>query len=97
MLVTALVGYILHVMTLGAQTTPAIDPDVRGQVDVGRARVLVELQVGEAPAPEEAIAQAQEAIMSRLPRTHATLVRRYTSIPMRALEIDATALRGLDD
>jgi hypothetical protein len=88
-------------MTLGAgaQTTPMIDPDVRGRVDVGRARVLVELQVGEAPAPEqraEAIAQAQEAVMSRLPWTHATLVRRYTSIPMLALEIDATALRALE-
>ena len=98
-LVAALFGYILHVMTLGAgaQILPVIDPDVRGRVDIGGARALVELQVGEAAVPEqraEAIAQAQEAVMSRLPRTHATLVRRYTSIPMRALEIDATALRA---
>jgi hypothetical protein len=101
MLVAALFGYILHVMTLsaGAQIVPVIDPDVRGRVDVGRARALVELQVGEAAVPEqraEAIARAQEAVMSRLPRTHATLVRRYTSIPMLTLEIDATALRALE-
>ena len=57
------------------------------------------LQVGEAAVPEqraEAIAQAQEAVMSRLPRTHTMLVRRYTSISMLALEIDATALRALE-
>jgi len=31
-----------------------------------------------------------------LPPSHATLVRRYLSIPLLALEIDATALRALE-
>jgi hypothetical protein len=101
MLVAALVGTMLHVMTLGAaaQAAPVIDPEVRGRVALGRARVLVELQVSEAPSPEQradAIAQAQETVMSRLPQAHATLVHRYTFIPMLALEIDATALRALE-
>src|SRR5262249_19051965 len=100
MLVSAVVGSMLHVMTLGAggQAAPLIDPEIRGRVNIGRARVLVELQVGEATAEPraEAIAQAQEPLLSRLPPTHATLVRRYLSVPMLALEIDATALRALE-
>ena len=101
MLVAALVGCMLHVLTLGAgaQTVPVIDPEVRGHVDAGRARVLVELQVGETDVAEQragAIAQAQDAVISRLPLSHATLVRRYQSIPLLALEIDATALRALE-
>jgi hypothetical protein len=101
MFVAALVGSILHVMAFGAgaQIAPVIDPEVRGRVAVGRVRVIVELQVGEASAPEqqaEAIAQAQETVMSRLPQAHAALGHRYTSIPMLALEIDATALRALE-
>ena len=100
MLVAALVGCTLYALTLGAgaQTVPVIDPEVRGHAGAGRTRVLVELQVGET-VPEqrvEAIAQAQEAVMSRLPPSHATLVRRYSSIPLLALEIDATALRALE-
>ncbi len=100
MLVAALVGCMLYALTLGAgaQTAPVIDPEVRGHADAGRTRVLVELQVGET-VPEqraEAIAQAQQAVMSRLPRSHATLVRRYLSVPLLALEIDATALRALE-
>ena len=100
MLVAALAGCMLYSLTLGAgaQTVPVIDPEVRGHTDAGRTRVLVELQVATI-VPEqraEAIAQAQEAVMSRLPPSHATLVRRYLSIPLLALEIDATALRALE-
>jgi len=100
MLIAALVVCMLYALTLsaGAQTVPVIDPEVRGPADAGRTRVLVELQIGTI-VPEqraEAIAQAQEAVMSRLPRSHATLVRRYLSVPLLALEIDATALRALE-
>jgi len=91
---------MLYALTLGAaaQTVPLIDPEVRGHADAGRTRVLVELQVGALVLEQraEAIAQAQEAVMSRLPRSHATLVRRYLSAPLLALEIDATALRALE-
>jgi len=61
--------------------------------------VLVALKVGE-PSDEQradAIARAQDRVLSLLPEPHASLVRRrYASIPMLALEIDATALRTLE-
>jgi hypothetical protein len=76
-----------------------IDPDVRELVRAGRARVLVTLRVGESGEEArraEAIGRAQETVLSRLPQSHASVVRRYTSIPMLALEIDATALLALE-
>ena len=76
-----------------------IDPDVRELVRAGRARVLVTLRVGESGEEArraEAIDRAQETVLSRLPQSHASVVRRYTSIPMLALEIDATALLALE-
>lgn len=44
----------------------------------------------------DAIGRAQDAVLSRLPDGHAAVVRRYASIPMLALEIDAIALRALE-
>src|SRR5882724_10607848 len=76
-----------------------IDPDVRQLVRAGRARVLVMLQVGESgdeAQRADAIGRAQDTVLSRLPPSHASVVRRYTSIPMLALEIDATALLALE-
>ena len=76
-----------------------IDPDVRQLVRAGRARVLVMLQVGESgdeAQRADAIGRAQDTVLSRLPPSHASVVRRYTSIPMLALEIDATALIALE-
>ena len=81
-----------------AAGTPVIDPDLPSLIGDGRARVLVELRVGEAADPGEigdAVVRAQDAVLARLPRAHVTVVRRYASIPMLALEIDATALRAL--
>lgn len=80
---------------------PAIHRDVRAQVSAGRARVLVELRVpdvevrvpADADAHADAIARAQEAVLARVP---GVLVRRYRSVPLLALEIDAAGLRALD-
>jgi hypothetical protein len=88
--------------TLGAGVSSAdlmIDPDVRELVRAGRARVLVMLQVGESSDEArraEAIGRAQDTVLSRLPHSHASVVRRYTSVPMLALEIDAAALLALE-
>ncbi|HYR39036.1 MAG TPA: hypothetical protein VEW27_07740 [Methylomirabilota bacterium] len=76
-----------------------VDPEIRALVRVGRARVLVTLQVAETSDPAQradAIGRAQDAVLARLPSTHASVVRRYESIPLLALEIDATALRALE-
>jgi hypothetical protein len=81
-----------------ATGAPVIDPDVPSLMGDDRARVLVELRVGDVADPGDlghAIGRAQDAVLARLPRAHATVVRRYASIPMLALEIDATALRAL--
>jgi hypothetical protein len=86
------------VTVLSAAGAPIIDSDVRALVGEGRARVLVELRVDDPAHPggrDHAIARAQDAVLARLPVSHASVVRRYASIPMLALEIDATALRAL--
>jgi len=82
-----------------AQAELVIDPNVRALVQAGRARVLVTLQVGETANEtlrEQAIQRAQDAVLARLPSSHASVVRRYTSIPMLALDIDAAALHALE-
>ena len=76
-----------------------VDPEVRAQVSIERTRVLVMLQVPEAGDHAQrsaAIGRAQDSVLARLPRSHASLVRRYASVPVLALEIDATALRVLE-
>ena len=82
-----------------SQAELVIDPSVRSLVQSGRARVIVTLQVG-ANASEaqraQAISRAQDSVLARLPHSHASVVRRYTSVPMLALEIDATALHALE-
>ena len=82
-----------------AQAELVIDPNVRALVQAGRARVLVTLQVSETANEalrEQAIHRAQDAVLARLPHSHASVLRRYTSIPMLALDIDATALHALE-
>jgi hypothetical protein len=82
-----------------SRTDPVIDPEVRALVRAGRARVLVMLQVPETSDQAQhgaAIGRAQDAVLARVPQPHASLVRRYASIPILALEIDATALRALE-
>jgi hypothetical protein len=76
-----------------------VDPEMRAQVGIERTRVFVMLQVPEAGDQAQrsaAIGRAQDSVLARLPRSHASLVRRYASVPVLALEIDATALRVLE-
>jgi hypothetical protein len=100
--VALLVTQIVGATALGAGMLRAdamVDPDVRALVRVGRTRVLVTLQVAETSDQvqrADAIGRAQDAVLARLPSTHASVVRRYESIPLLALEIDATALRALE-
>jgi hypothetical protein len=100
--VALLITQILSGAALGAglpKADPVVDPEVRALVLSGRARVLVTLQVTEFDDQAQrvaAIGRAQDAVLARLPSTHASVVRRYESIPLLALEIDATALRALE-
>jgi hypothetical protein len=82
----------------GASTVnqPTVDPEVRAHVAAGRARVLVQLRVPavhDAIASKEAIDRAQSRVLSLTP---AMLVRRYETVPLLALEIDAAGLRVLE-
>jgi len=82
-----------------AQAPPSVDPAVRASVQSGRTRVIVELRVsmgGEPAARDAAIAQAQDAVLARLPGSHASVARRFTSIPMLALEVDGAGLAALE-
>jgi len=101
-LAALLVMEIVGVTALAAfmpQTETVIDPEVRALVAAGRARVLVVLRVDENNDQDQradAIGRAQDAVLSRLTRGHASVLRRYTFVPMLALEIDATALGTLE-
>ena len=100
--VALLVTQIVGGTALGAGMSGAdavVDPEVRALVRVGRARVLVTLQVaetGDQAQRADAIGRAQDGVLARLPASHASVVRRYESVPLLALEIDATALRALE-
>jgi hypothetical protein len=54
------------------------------------------VETGDQAQRADAIGRAQDALLARLPQPHASVVRRYASVPMVALEIDATALRALE-
>lgn len=90
--------------------TVVVDPEVRRLIAKGVARVLVELRVtpdaqpageppttGAAAAAGAAITLRQRAVLSRLPSAHFSLVRQFETVPFLALEIDADALRALED
>ena len=101
--VTFFVTGMVSGVALGAGFSRAgsvVDPDVCGLVLSGRAtRVLVVLRVGETSDQQQradAIGRAQDAVVARLPQSHASVVRRYASIPALALEIDAIALRAFE-
>jgi hypothetical protein len=100
--ILVLAAQIVSFTILGAGISRAdlvIDPEVRALVRSGRARVLVMLQVGDNgndAQRADAISRAQDSLLSRLPQPHASVMRRFTSIPVLALEIDATALLALE-
>jgi hypothetical protein len=74
---------------------PVIDPDVRAMPQGGPVRVLVELRApGADPSTLDA---AQNEVLRRLTGTHARLARRYSTMPLLVLEIDAAALARLEE
>jgi len=73
---------------------PLIDPDVRAAIGGGTVRVLVDLRA--ATADPSAIESVQDEALRRLAGTGARLARRYSTAPLLALVIDATALTRLE-
>lgn len=98
------IGSILHMAALGVMAAaaasgvmpgPIVDAEVRSEVAGGSSRVIVELRVERRDDPA-AIARAQRRVIDALPPGHALLGRRYESVPMLALQIDADALAVLE-
>ena len=73
---------------------PVIDPDVRAAVRGGTVRVLVDLRAS--ATDPSAIGRLQDEALRRLAGTGARLARRFTTAPLLALEIDASALARLE-
>jgi hypothetical protein len=90
MLLVALTG----VGSASGADDPVIDPDVRATIRTGTARVLVELRV--ATAEPSAIGSTQDETLRCLAGSGARLVRRFSTAPLLALEIDAPALARLE-
>ena len=80
-------------------TQISVDPRVEDEVGRGRSRVLVELRLPGGVRPEgeqrQAIARAQDEVLSRLSGTDFRLVRRFESTPFLALEVGPSALAAL--
>ena len=83
------------------ESSPRIDPEVREATTRGPTRVLVELRMpprsDASSSLGSAIASAQRELLSRLPPSHFSVVRRFETVPFLALEIDADALRALEN
>jgi hypothetical protein len=73
---------------------PVIEPEVRALPGGGSTRVLVDLRAR--AADPAAVSEAQNEVLRRLAGTGARLARRYTTVPLLALEIDAAALARLE-
>jgi len=73
---------------------PVIDPEVRAMSGGGSTRVLVDLRA--AAADPAAVSDVQNEVLRRLAGTGARLARRYTTVPLLALEIDSAALARLE-
>ena len=95
---TVVVSCALSDARMPLNQQPAIDPDVRVVTERGSARVLVELSVAEADAFSRSrlIEEAQNLLLQRLAEASVRVVRRYTTVPLLALEIDAGALTRLE-
>jgi hypothetical protein len=95
LLQTAALGVLAAAAASGVIPVPVVDADVRSEVAGGSSRVIVELRAEPRNDPA-AIGRAQRRVIDALPPGHALLVRRYESVPMLALEIDADALAVLE-
>jgi hypothetical protein len=73
---------------------PVIDPDVRVAIGVGTVRVLVDLRISS--AEPSAIGSLQGEALRRLAGTGADVARRFSTVPLLALVIDASALADLE-
>jgi hypothetical protein len=73
---------------------PVIDQEVRAMAGGGSTRVLVDLRAR--AGDPAAVGDAQNEVLRRLAGTGARLARRYTTVPLLALEIDAAALARLE-
>jgi hypothetical protein len=86
-----------------------IDREVLEAVHAGGARVLVEVRLPEGMKPEgelspadrfvqrHAIAAAQDSVLAGLAGgSHFSLVRRYETVPLLLLEVQADAVTALD-
>jgi hypothetical protein len=69
---------------------PVIDADVRSAISGGTVRVLVDLRASSTDPP--AIGNLQDEALRRLAGTGARVVRRFATVPLLALAIDASAL-----
>jgi hypothetical protein len=92
--VAVLLVALTGVWSASGADDPVIDPDVRATIRTGAARVLVDLRV--ATAEPSAIASTQDETLRRLAGSGARLVRRFSTAPLLALEIDAPALARLE-
>jgi hypothetical protein len=80
-------------VTSGADD-PVIDPDVRAAISGGTVQVLVDLRASSTDPP--AIGNLQDEALRRLAGTGARVVRRFATVPLLALAIDASALARLE-
>jgi hypothetical protein len=92
--VAMLLVALTAVLSASGADDPVIDPDVRATIRTGTARVLVDLRV--ATAEPSAIGSTQDETLRRLAGSGARLVRRFSTAPLLALEIDAPALARLE-
>jgi len=90
------------IVAAGAPATAmqaSVDPRVEAEVAQGRSRVLVELRIPDGARPDgerrQAIARAQDDVLSRLRGTDFRLVRRFESTAFLGLEIGPSALAAL--
>jgi len=79
----------------GTEDRLVIDPDVRAAARGGTIRVVVELRVPH--NDPSALRNAQDEVLRRLAGTGTRLARRYTTVPLLAIEIDAAALARLEE
>jgi hypothetical protein len=92
---TTLLALLALSGTSAADDQPMIDADVHAGARGGAVRILVELRASQ--SEPSAIETAQNEVLRRLAGTGARLARRYSTVPLLALEIDARALARLDE